>query len=600
MASAPSPAPADEGFRVASYNIANPIYGDKFKESSAKAAYGLENWPSNRYKEVVHNIKSIGADIITLQECHPDTAEALKKDLTDYEVTYTSHRGRNDDGVAILTKKNRFAVQKAKEHHFQELDKNKKAVNRSSCYVDVFDNKNKKVIRVATGHIYGNPADPATSEKHASEFRKFAEQGDAKAGAPSTIILTADANAVKTSNVFKIIQDAGFRTDGNTSPTEPEKDRRIDFVFKKSTNKEDPLLARQAEVELKYEWASDHRPVVTDFIPASAAKKALEQQVKTLNPERLQKVFDACVARPESDKDDIAFIKEGLGTAQSAQKDKTSQEKASVEERAALDQAITSLFPNVAPKIQKGATHAAKKEFQAKASQVKQPHARLHEFSLEGMLKAFINIRQEINPAAFVTPPAKELGNFGALVMKHFRPSIHESPQTQSLLRNYMIEAIKAAKPHEANPQQYLKDLLQKFNETSLGKENEKSVLNAYRDAMMDQMKIDDAKQSVEATAKSPEPPKVVLSPLLENIRSSPKIYQNVKGLEDSDKPRIAKALVKALISASKKAGADGTKFLPALLRDYRDALTEAEFDKLTIKTLVMNARAAAKDAGLK
>lgn len=307
--------------KVASYNICNTAYANNFKEEFDKKHFGNDHW-DKRYPTLIDNIRNINADILALQECNPANArDRLKQDLGDrYEMCFQPHVNRYTDGVAILYDKTRFTKVAQNKSDFTGEKPN--GVDKTHLSVDLRDNLTNRVIRVATSHIYGNP-DITTPTRivnmHLESYRKFVETNLEKV---DDVIVTGDFNF--TIEGFKgIFPNNGYRTDGCYNATEPKKDRRIDFIFKKRAKNDDeqvnPLLSNanysgKAKLYNYDNGASDHLPAITEFLPAEYLKQEFGKlSSETKMHERLATMIRWSQSRQEkSEHDDFKYVKENF------------------------------------------------------------------------------------------------------------------------------------------------------------------------------------------------------------------------------------------------------------------------------------------------
>jgi hypothetical protein len=101
-----------------------------------------------------------------------------------------------------------------------------------------------------------------------------------------------------------------YLSDGNREASEPSKNRRIDFIFKKS-KVENPLFSRKASGLGLLTDASDHLPVKTEFVEANTIKAEFCKLVKDSKMRlRLDQVIAFIPTRIEKeDQDDIEALR---------------------------------------------------------------------------------------------------------------------------------------------------------------------------------------------------------------------------------------------------------------------------------------------------
>lgn len=297
--------------RVVSYNICNPAYAHHFPDPNYQQAYGLANM-KQRYGELIANIKALNADILTLQECSPNVQAHLSKSLSEYTICYQPHINRNEDGVAILFKKARFVYlgESQKDVDVSSQATGSKPINRTHFTVDLMDRATQKILRVATGHIFGDPNLPMACKEHAEALKELAEEENDNA--IEEILVATDFNAEADSEVAKVFLGEGYRTDGDYSATEPKHNppRRLDFVAINSKT-HNPLISKQLsdDISIPYPEASDHLPAVSEFIPASFIQKEFNKKISDAKMQkRLQRFFPQCSERGERQDDVFSLI----------------------------------------------------------------------------------------------------------------------------------------------------------------------------------------------------------------------------------------------------------------------------------------------------
>jgi endonuclease/exonuclease/phosphatase family metal-dependent hydrolase len=292
-------------FSVASYNICNPQYANYFPTQKEKNHFGPQNW-DKRYGDLVKNILTLNADIITLQECG-DIKARLIATLPEYEVCYQPHVGRKGDGVAILYKKTRFARISEKR-----MDVTESNINKTHLRVDLKDNLTNRVVRIATSHLFGDPSRSTIARDHLATYKSFVCENSENT---NEILVAGDFNFPIESLDFLTKRNHAnyplkYLSDGNREASEPSKNRRIDFIFKNS-NTENPLLSRKVFGLRLLTDASDHLPVMTEFVEADKIKEEFCKLVKDPKMQaRLNQVIAFLPRRDEKvNQDDIEALK---------------------------------------------------------------------------------------------------------------------------------------------------------------------------------------------------------------------------------------------------------------------------------------------------
>lgn len=213
--------------RIGTFNILDPRYAIVHNEPA-----GLQHpWPQ-RAIFMAQFLQQVNLDILCLQEISPESLKDLQPyfQAQGYAIEYIKHPGApphsRHDGLAILYKTAQFA-----KKSFHTLSKYK----LSSCFLDL-QNTEGKVIRIANCHLQGGPQGPTQGYEQLQQLQQAVDQQDSSVVAR---ILVGDfnedeKNLSSPSSKLSILQNAQYQFDGNLAPTEPSKNRRIDWIWVKS------------------------------------------------------------------------------------------------------------------------------------------------------------------------------------------------------------------------------------------------------------------------------------------------------------------------------------------------------------------------------
>lgn len=268
-----------EYFRLASYNICNPLEGDEFTDKAQKDLYGTANWGA-RYVKIVENIRKIDADIIVLFGCTTKTINDLKTDLSDMPGIDTTPPSDKGDHLVILYKNVTCDTQKT-------LLSSRQTNSPRRWNLSTLFQHGAVVFGFTTGHLCENEGKVRSENLLSSATRRG-----------SFSIVAADFAHERDHEVVKAFTDIGYHSDGNTSPTEPSRNRRVDFIFFRNTFMKlfdpplaaiPPFVSRKVNVLLPNPDASTHLPAITDFV---ASNFLIDEFAKRQGQGELQELFE--------------------------------------------------------------------------------------------------------------------------------------------------------------------------------------------------------------------------------------------------------------------------------------------------------------------
>ncbi|WP_068469306.1 endonuclease/exonuclease/phosphatase family protein [Candidatus Protochlamydia phocaeensis] len=241
------------GISVGTFNILDPNFAVSHNQAEGLSAPGKSNWGS-RKEGIVRLIQSSHLDVICLQEISARSLNDMKAaiEAQGYEIVHVPHSGRID-GLAILYKKG-----KLEPKDFRVLSKH----GLESCYVDLKDQTTGKMIRVANCHLLGGPK----SNQGTEQIEALVKEVDKEANHPiDARIIVGDFNADEkqlnqTNSKFQALKQANYAFDGNLSPTEPGKNRHIDWIWVRSSAQLASLAVPHPSVPV-----SDHQLLATQL-----------------------------------------------------------------------------------------------------------------------------------------------------------------------------------------------------------------------------------------------------------------------------------------------------------------------------------------------
>jgi endonuclease/exonuclease/phosphatase family metal-dependent hydrolase len=236
------------GVTIGTLNILDPIFAVKHKQAEGLALPGMSNW-STRKIRIEELIQECALDVICLQEVSSQSLSDMKAAIKEqgYKIRHVKHSGRHD-GLAILYKKD-----KLEEKEFHSLSKH--GIN--SCYIDLCDKTNAKMIRVANCHLLGGPH----TDKGTEQIEELVAETD-KAGSQKIDlrIIAGDFNTqMLKDSKFTALQKANYAFDGNITPTEPSTKRHIDWIWVRSSPQIPPVFSDHlVPLYISQSCVSDH------------------------------------------------------------------------------------------------------------------------------------------------------------------------------------------------------------------------------------------------------------------------------------------------------------------------------------------------------
>lgn len=257
---------------VGTFNILDPDFAVKYKQKEGLTAAGKSNW-NTRKDLIARKIENSNLDIMTLQEVSLTSFDDLSIDFqkAGYVVKHVPHSERTD-GLAVLYKANKFT-----EKGFKVFTKH----GMNSCYIDLAMSTGK-IIRVATCHLLGGPKQDMGREQIEQVVQMVEKNGAEEIEAR---IITGDFNADATQldspsdldeegdeldippTKFTALKEAEYEFDGDLTPTEIAKNRRIDWIWVRSSSVTlSPLTAAMQTIsQQRQEAASDHALAATQL-----------------------------------------------------------------------------------------------------------------------------------------------------------------------------------------------------------------------------------------------------------------------------------------------------------------------------------------------
>lgn len=278
---APTPSETAASVTIATYNILNPLHAVRFKENVGlvekartydaealkKSTRGQGNWVkysnwNERKHGIAENIRK--ADVVCLQEVTKETLAELAH-LTGYTATIlTEHAGRNPEetyGNAILY--NSAKVTRLYDAYLQSENKQRSASCTNFQSVG-------KTFTVFSVHIEGYNLDDSDTERK----QKAKERGDNELRwyldslsrnffdcRCNAVVFAGDFNESvgegEPNNRKSLTEQYGYTFDSNRKPTEPKKNRRIDWIGVMG-KKGQKFHLENMNLEANQKIASDH------------------------------------------------------------------------------------------------------------------------------------------------------------------------------------------------------------------------------------------------------------------------------------------------------------------------------------------------------
>lgn len=286
---------------VGTFNILDPVFAQRHHQRQGLDNQGQSNW-STRGPRLITCIKNSNLDVICLQEVSEVTQNYFKQGTQDtYDLIWLKHGSRHD-GVAILYKKGKF-----ERKDFRGIPTGS---GLHAAYVDLQDKTSQAVFRVASCHLLGGPQKGAVhpGKTQIDEYVSHVEKQDHyQVYKIDAKVIVGDFNeAFEDSEKFQSLKSAHYATDGSMLITEPDKNRKIDWIWVKSRGFLEQLPISQ-DNDL-----SDHRLLATKLIlplqnPDAPPPKQL-QPIQGLNIKRPQTSKIPKQARPSAWKRFQAFF----------------------------------------------------------------------------------------------------------------------------------------------------------------------------------------------------------------------------------------------------------------------------------------------------
>ena len=272
---------------IGSYNILNPFHAVKWRVEEGLNDIGLSipsedlrdstqsdlwktysNWNTRVY-DISENLQK--TDIVCLQEITYETLNKLLDITEDYllasEAYQSSSSGlspySNFFGNALLYNARKIEFNDSFTVDYQSGN----MTRRAAC--GVF-NIGEKTIQVASVHLTGyNPLESTFEKKQASkkygykELQTYIEKIKQRIeeSAMNALVIGGDFNEDPNEAKFdfyrpEYLKNRGYFNDGNLGPTEPSKQRKIDWIFAKPITENFSL--QTMNLEKKQKQASDH------------------------------------------------------------------------------------------------------------------------------------------------------------------------------------------------------------------------------------------------------------------------------------------------------------------------------------------------------
>ncbi len=260
---------------IGTYNVLHPYPQNQFNFLPNQG----KDWNS-RVQQIADNILDSGVHVLCVQELSKENFEDLKKRLSfSYAGFHTKHDGGNQpkkDGVAIFYKPISFALKAVKTCTKTE----RSTTARRDLYVDLEDLTTHTVIRCASAHIEGNPAQPKLGDEQLSDILSYISRDyPGQSYRVNEIFLGCDLNQTRDIGIrVALAEEHGFTTTRNHIETEIGKNRQIDWVFFKTFN---PNVALNSQSQaLAQTPASDHRLVSVSVQSVKKQEEIEKEQVE--------------------------------------------------------------------------------------------------------------------------------------------------------------------------------------------------------------------------------------------------------------------------------------------------------------------------------
>jgi endonuclease/exonuclease/phosphatase family metal-dependent hydrolase len=225
--------------RIGTYNILNPYYALKW---STLPGYNIidgqkvDNWNDRKLK-VAAEINKSDCDLVCLQEATPQIMMDLLEHLPSYRYgDFAGHLTNSEEdlhGVGIIYRPDKVHIL-----NFRQLKTLLHTGWYRGCLVCDFQIDGLSDIwRISSIHAKGYNPKAATPESRKDGFDEVCEVIDyIRDGLIDHFIIAGDLNEdssqLSSENCrLDALRAAGYRTDGNSTPTEYSTDRKIDWIF---------------------------------------------------------------------------------------------------------------------------------------------------------------------------------------------------------------------------------------------------------------------------------------------------------------------------------------------------------------------------------
>jgi endonuclease/exonuclease/phosphatase family metal-dependent hydrolase len=210
-----------------SLNILHPDFAVRHNEADGLIpGTNCSNW-STRKERIVTVLNDSKLDVICLQEISRANLNEILPHLVGYaEASHEMHQSRGD-GVAILYKTDRLVLKQ--KHTFEPVH------GMMSACVDLSERASGKIVRVASCHLKGGG-----SPEGINQINSLVERVETTPGFVHARVIAGDFNADANrehwnSARFRSLREKLYQHDDSQSPTEPKKNRRIDWVWIKAS-----------------------------------------------------------------------------------------------------------------------------------------------------------------------------------------------------------------------------------------------------------------------------------------------------------------------------------------------------------------------------
>ncbi len=259
-------------FSVGSYNVL----------ANAYVQYGLYRHtpkmvldPLWRMPAVVHQVASIGTDVLCLQEVELGAFAALKHRLTSlgYAAEHARKRGSKPDGCAIFYREDTFELLATRVIEY--ADGAEGQANSGHIALVVLLRAGKRVVAVANTHLSWDPPDtPTTAKVGQRQALQLLKESWSLAASSDGTLLCGDLNATPESDIVALLENAGFRYShaglehAYTCKVNTEA-KMIDYLFYSPAFRAEPqsiLQISDRTILPSSDQPSDHLPIAARFL----------------------------------------------------------------------------------------------------------------------------------------------------------------------------------------------------------------------------------------------------------------------------------------------------------------------------------------------